>query len=199
MADESTERYKESDTHIPRPTDQVAFLNTTGIGGSHQRLEEIAPVFEQDKVAVAREIVAALDPDDTSVSSDRVMLPEANVVVREDDAAESLKARAEAKIEAGATIEPTPAQVEAAKEGGEGQEAAVRDEQRNAIVGGDPANTSPTGDPGDGETGPGGKNDADTGDAGPSNDPTANQDDDSKEAEKARKAAAKKAASSSSS
>lgn len=189
---EIDDRYKESDEHQPRLTDQTAFLNTTGIGNSDHRIEEISPVFEVDKVKTAEEILGALDPENTKVSSDRVMLPDADVVVRDDDAADQIKKAAEARVERGVVVGGlSPAQEEAAEEGEEGVDQAVEGESQNAIVGGEPHGTSPTreqardGDSGDqGSSGPGGGNTASTSDS----------DDD--EATKGQQTAKKQAASS---
>lgn len=48
--------YKESDTHVPSPTDMTGTLNTTGVGGP-QNLAAVAPAVEIDKQKVARDIV----------------------------------------------------------------------------------------------------------------------------------------------
>lgn len=114
--------YVENDSHVPNPTDIISQFNTSGLG-AHGKIEETAAIFEVDKVAVAQEILGALDPKDNTVSSDRVLLP--NTDVDNETARKDLKAVAEARVEQGVVIGgPTPAQREAEKEGDEGAVAA---------------------------------------------------------------------------
>ena len=122
--------YKESDSHVPNPTDMVAQFNTEGVG-AHGKIEEVSPIFEVDKVKTAQEIVGALDPDNDAVDSDRVLLP--NVEQDNEVAKENLLAVAEKRVEKGVEIGgPTPAEREAALEGEEGEQAAVETERGNA-------------------------------------------------------------------
>ena len=106
--------YVEDKDHVPNPTDMVSTFNTSGLG-AHQRIEEVSPIFEVDKVKTAEQIVAALDPKDTSVSSDRVLLPEAtddNETAKK-TLLEAAKERASQDVVVGG---PTPAEREAAEE-----------------------------------------------------------------------------------
>lgn len=122
--------YVENKDHVPNPTDMVAQFNTSGTG-AHGRIEEVAPVFEVDKVKTAQEIVAALDGDNTAVPSSRVLLP--NEVDDNDVAKENLLSVAEARLKEGVVVGgPTPAEREAELEGDEGTEAAVEQERSNA-------------------------------------------------------------------
>lgn len=122
--------YVENKDHVPNPTDMVAQFNTSGTG-AHGRIEEVAPIFQVDKVKAAQEVQAALDPKNTSVSSDRVLLPspvDDNEVAKKD-----LLDRAKATVKEGVVIGgPTPAEAEAEKEGDEGTDAAVEQERGNA-------------------------------------------------------------------
>lgn len=122
--------YKESDDFVPNPTDMVAQFNTSGLG-AHGRIEEVAPVFEVDKVKTAQEIEAALDPKNDSVPASRVLLPEAlddNETAKK-NLAEVAKARLKKGVEIGG---PTPAEREAELDGDEGVTAAVEQERGNA-------------------------------------------------------------------
>lgn len=128
--------YKESDDHIPNPTDITTQFNTSGVG-AHHRIEEVAPIFEVDKVTTAQEITAALDDKDDTVPASRVLLPDP--LGDNETAKKNIEAAAKARVKQGATLQgPGPAEREAALEGEEGHKAAVRQEQSNSVVG-DPA------------------------------------------------------------
>lgn len=122
--------YVESDDHVPNPTDMVAQFNTSGTG-AHGKIEEVAPVFKVDKVKAAQEALAALDPKNTSVPSDRVLLP--SPLDDNEAAKKDLTERAKATVKEGVVIGgPTPAEQEAELEGDEGVDAAVEQERGNA-------------------------------------------------------------------
>lgn len=124
--------YQESEDHVPNPTDMVAQYNTSGLG-AHQRIEEVAPVFEVDKVKTAQEILGALDPKNEAVSSDRVLLP--NAVDDNETAKKNLTEVAKGRVKQGVVIGgPTPAEREAELEGDEGAEAATEQERSNAAA-----------------------------------------------------------------
>lgn len=124
--------YKESDDHVPNPTDMVAQFNTSGLG-AHGRIEEVAPVFEVDKVKTAQEILGAFDPKNDAVKSDRVLLPEA--LDDNETAKKNLTEAAEARVKQGVVVGgPTPAEREAELEGDEGSEAAAEQERQNAAA-----------------------------------------------------------------
>lgn len=124
--------YVEDENHVPNPTDMVSQFNTEGVG-AHGKIEEVSPIFEVDKVKTAQEILGALDPDNTNVSSDRVLLP--NLVDDNDVAREQITEAAKARVEQGVVIgEATPAEREAEKEGEEGEQAAVEQERSNAAA-----------------------------------------------------------------
>ncbi len=123
--------YVESESHVPNPTDIVAQYNTSGTG-AHQKIEEISPIFEVDKVKTAEQILGALDPKDTSVSADKVLLP--NVEQDNDAAAKAIKATAKARVQEGVVVGgPTPAEREAEDTTGtDGEKAAKAQEAENA-------------------------------------------------------------------
>lgn len=124
--------YKESDDHVPEPTDMVAQYNTEGVG-AHGKIEEVSPIFEVDKVKTAQEITAALDPENDAVPSSRVLLPEA--LDDNETAKKNLKEVAEARVKKGVEIGgPTPAEREAELEGDEGTLAAVEQDRSNAAA-----------------------------------------------------------------
>lgn len=124
--------YQESEDHVPNPTDMVAQYNTSGLG-AHQRIEEVAPIFEVDKVKTAQEALAALDPKNDAVSSDRVLLP--NAVDDNEVAKKNLTEVAKGRVKQGVVVGgPTPAEREAELEGDEGAEAAAEQERSNAAA-----------------------------------------------------------------
>lgn len=124
--------YVESEDHVPNPTDMVAQYNTSGIG-AHQRIEEVSPIFEVDKVKVAQEVLGALDPENDSVKSDRVLLPVP--LLDNETAKKELIEAAEARVKQGVVVGgPTPAEREAEFDGDEGVRAAVEQERSNAAA-----------------------------------------------------------------
>ena len=124
--------YKESDDHIPEPTDMVAQFNTEGVG-AHGKIEEVSPVFEVDKVKTAQEIEAALDPKNDAVPSSRVLLPEATT--DNETARKEIAEAAKARLKQGVVIgEATPAERQASLEGEEGSQAAAEVERGNAAA-----------------------------------------------------------------
>lgn len=124
--------YSEDKDFVPNPTDMVAQFNTSGLG-AHGRIEEVSPIFEVDKVKTAAEITAALDPDNDTVPSSRVLLP--NLTDDNDVAREEILEAAEARLDKGVVIGgPTPAQREAELEGDEGVLAAVEQERSNVAA-----------------------------------------------------------------
>jgi hypothetical protein len=140
MSDTSTEAvqvgggYVEDPDFVPDPTDHHGTLNTSGIG-AHQDPAVISPMFEVDKKATAAQIKAALDPEDTSVDSSKVLLttPQTVVAVDHDDEKASLLKRAEAELAdpvviGGTGEEGTDAEKEAAESGPEGEQAAKEQE-----------------------------------------------------------------------
>ncbi len=109
------DRYFESEDHVPNPADMNAQYNTSGLG-AHQKIEEVSSVFEVDKVKVAEQIVGALNPDDLSVTSDRVLLP--SVTTDNEVARDEILGAAEARLRQGVVIGgPTPAERGAEEEG----------------------------------------------------------------------------------
>lgn len=124
--------YVENEDHIPEPTDMVAQFNTEGVG-AHGRIEEVSPIFEVDKVKVAQEVTAALDPKNAAVPSSRVLLPEA--LDDNETAKKNLLEVAEERVKQGVVIgEATPAEREAELEGDEGTLAAVDQDAKNAAA-----------------------------------------------------------------
>lgn len=99
-------RYKESDEHVPNPNDLAGQYLTGGYG--YATAAAAQPAVGYDRVKTAEQIVAALDPDDDSVSE--------SVVIGTDEAKAALLVKAEATIEAGYVVGgPNPDQIEAAQ------------------------------------------------------------------------------------
>lgn len=122
--------YQESENHVPDPTDIVSQFNTEGVG-AHNVIEKVSPIFEVDKVKTAQEIQAALDPENTTVSASKVLLPEG--IVDNETAKRDLLAVADARVEKGVVVGgPDPAEEAAALEGDEGVLAAVDQDASNA-------------------------------------------------------------------
>ena len=65
--------YVEDPDFVPNAGDMRKQFNTSGLGASGQ-IEETSAVFDLDKAKTAEQITRALDDDDNSVSSDRVLL-----------------------------------------------------------------------------------------------------------------------------
>jgi hypothetical protein len=108
----------------------VKQFNTSGVG-AHGKIEEVSPIFEVDKVKTAQEILAATDPDNEHVSSDKVLLPDP--LGDNETALKTVKQSAQARVDKGVEIGgPTPAEREAEKSGDEGVLAAVEQERSNA-------------------------------------------------------------------
>ncbi len=131
---ETSEAYKESDDHVPAPTDMYGTLDTSGTAGTaHSRLEEVTPVFDvaakQDAITAAR----ALDPEDKEVPESLVILPEGQQLVQGDP--EAARTRIQNKA-AAAAKEPvvlggeTAAQEDASQSGDEAAKDAKADQAR---------------------------------------------------------------------
>jgi hypothetical protein len=106
----TTEPYRESEHHVPRATDVVAQLDTSGLGG-HDKLTDVSPVFKQ---AAEAETVAASDAlraGDTPEDAGVVLPNTSDPGVDDEDvdrAVEGLHERADAiKAEGGPAAEPT--------------------------------------------------------------------------------------------
>lgn len=73
--------YKESDDHVPSPTDQYGVVDTSGTAGiGDQRIEDITPVFDVAKNQAKLDAARALDPDDDGVDASLVTLPQGQVM-----------------------------------------------------------------------------------------------------------------------
>jgi hypothetical protein len=112
---EPYEPYRESDTHVPRSTDITDQLDTTGLGGP-SRLQDIAPIVEEDRRRTAVEASEALRGDGRHSSGvQSVILPGDNneLIVdkdRRESAVQQIHDRADEAREAGAQ---TPAEIQA--------------------------------------------------------------------------------------
>lgn len=74
--------YFESEDHRPSPLFQYGTLDTSDTaGGAHQRVEEVAPVFEVARRQNLATAARALDPEDTEVPAELVTLPTGSVTV----------------------------------------------------------------------------------------------------------------------
>lgn len=123
--------YKESDTHVPNPTDMYGALNTSGVG-ANEDLAAVSPIFAADRKAVAADILRALNPKDNSVSDARLLFSDDPEVDHAEEA-KALKALAKAAlanpVEVGG---PTAAEKDAALKGEDGTAAAEAQERVNA-------------------------------------------------------------------
>lgn len=107
--------YVENEDFVPNLSDMVSQFNTSGLGASG-RIEEVAAIFEADKVASAQRVLAAFDEDDDTVSADSVHLPEQ--VLDNETAKEQVIAMSKKRVEQGVVIGgPTPAERAAEREG----------------------------------------------------------------------------------
>lgn len=81
--------YKESDDHVPNPTDQYGVVDTSGTAGiGDQRIEDITPVFDVAKNQALLDAKRALDPEDTDFDASLVTLPQGQITSVVDPAAE---------------------------------------------------------------------------------------------------------------
>lgn len=75
--------YKESDDHVPDPLFQTGYMDTSGTAGkANDSIESTSPIFEVARVQNMRNAVRALDPEDESVPSEMVVLPQGSVTVQ---------------------------------------------------------------------------------------------------------------------
>lgn len=107
--------YVEDPDFVPNAGDIRKQFNTSGLGASG-KIEETSAVFDLDKAATAEQITRALDDDDTSVSSDKVLLSQGQA----DPAAErkSITKAAKNRLKNPVVVgEPSPLEAAAADEG----------------------------------------------------------------------------------
>lgn len=75
--------YIENPDHTPNPYFQNGTLETTDLGTTpHDQLQGVSPIFEVARAENLRVAARALDPNDTEVSADLVILPSAQVTVQ---------------------------------------------------------------------------------------------------------------------
>jgi hypothetical protein len=75
--------FVENAEHKPNPYFQYGTLETTDLGSTPaQQLAGVSPVFEEARAETMRTAARALDPNDTTVSPDLVILPSAQVIVQ---------------------------------------------------------------------------------------------------------------------
>lgn len=126
--------YVEDENFVPNPTDIHGVYVTDGVG-PHQDPTTISPIFDVDKAAVAQQVVDALDPE-SPVSASYVSLPEVTTGSSEarNEAAESLKAAAQATLDKGPVVVGEAPQVEkdAAETGDEAVRLAQAETAKNA-------------------------------------------------------------------
>lgn len=84
------------ENHVPDPLGQTGSVITNGSAGDGAgRIEDLAPVFAQSRAQALEAAVEELD-DDEPVSTDHVVLPEAEADKSNEDAVADLKASAKA-------------------------------------------------------------------------------------------------------
>ena len=120
--------YKESDDFVPSPTDVFGTLDTSNTAGAaDSRIETVTPIHEVAKAQDAIVAAKALDPDDDSVDSSLVVLPQGLVISEsgEQEARERVQTvgqkAAESPVEIGG---PNPFQKQAAESGEKAAETA---------------------------------------------------------------------------
>lgn len=118
--------YKESDDHVPNPTDLYDQFNTSGTG-SHHVIEDVSPIFDvakrESKILSGR----ALDPNDPTPES-HVVLPEGQRLITEDLDKVRDRLKKEAKEAEKNPVEvggPSPSQRLAAEGGDKGKAHAA--------------------------------------------------------------------------
>ncbi len=119
--------YVENPDFVSDPRDDIGTFNTSGTGAHHDPAT-VSSVYAVDRNKTAADILAALDEDDDSVPSSRIILPEPVQVVSVDDdgAKEELRRLAQARVDQKVVIGgPSEAEAAAGKKGDEGDEAAA--------------------------------------------------------------------------
>lgn len=136
--------YKESDDHVPSPTDVYGTLDTSATAGAaDSRIETVTPIHEVAKAQDAIVAAKALDPDDDSVDSSLVVLPQGMIISEsgEGEAKERVSSlgqkASESPVEIGGL---SPFQKQAAEGGDEGAETAEA-QQESAGAGNGSAST----------------------------------------------------------
>jgi len=75
MAAKAADGYKESDDHVPNPTDMTGVVDTTGTGGP-QDANDVTAIFAEARKADLETAQRALDPKDDDVPSSLVVMPD---------------------------------------------------------------------------------------------------------------------------
>lgn len=115
--------------HIPNPTDVYRQYKTSGTG-AHEDVSEVSPIFDADRQTLAVEAARALDPDDTGVPRNRVILPDD----KEDNAAavERIQRLADKAVEEPVVVGgPGKAEQKGALSGPRGEAVAIQEETDN--------------------------------------------------------------------
>ena len=116
-----TQPYVEDENFVPDPTAQYGTLDTSGTAGAaHSKIEDVSPVFAVADQQNAAQAARALDPDDDSVHSSLVVLPDSDRTY--DEAVETVQAKAEKAASTKVALvdeRETPAQKQAAESGAE--------------------------------------------------------------------------------
>lgn len=105
--------YVENTNFVPEASDVHGTFNTSGVGASHDPAT-ISPIFAIDRLTVAAQIKAALDPEDHSVSADKVIFATPTTFTPVDPDAEkaALLAKADAALADGPVIVGGPSALE---------------------------------------------------------------------------------------
>lgn len=137
--------YKESDDHVPNPTDMYRQLNTSGTG-SVTNIKDVTPVFDVAQKAAHRQAGAALDPKDDTVDRSAVLLPDNKR--DNDEVVKEVKERAkdaEKPVEVGSGYKGPNAKAAEEKTGKEGARAAASEQKEQGANTGTDGGKQPTG------------------------------------------------------
>jgi hypothetical protein len=143
MADEATKdaavqvggAYVENEYHVPNPLDDYGTFNTEGVGAHHDP-STVSPIFDADRAQVAKQVKAALDPEDATVPETRVQFAGEGAPDQETQR-KLLLGRAEARLEEPVVLgDPVVSgrEAAAAAEGQEGVVAATNQDAENAAA-----------------------------------------------------------------
>lgn len=144
--------YKESDSHVPSPTDQFGTLDTTDTAGkADHSVQDVSPVFEAAKAQNLLQAARALDPEDTEVPSSLVILPgddDRDKETAKEEILNQAKTLSQDKVEVSDETSPAKEQAADTDDDTDGQKTASVESQQQQQGAGVLGNAGPRQTPG---------------------------------------------------